>query len=121
MSTKFRPAEGMIGFTYDTELAAHPLDCEIEHEPEERGDSESPGYPAVYRLCSVAICGIDITGLVSDKLFRAVIVTGKHCLHWYLTRSIDSDQVNQDHAVFLSGTCDDLELGHSNIKKCKAC
>lgn len=72
MSIKFRPSEGMIGFTYDTELAAHPLDCEIEHEPEERGDSESPGYPAVYRLCSVSICGIDITGLISNKLFREI-------------------------------------------------
>lgn len=72
MSTKFRPMEGMIGFTYETELADRPLDCEIEHEPEERGDSESPGYPAVYRLCSVSIGGIDITGLISNKLFREI-------------------------------------------------
>jgi hypothetical protein len=72
MSTKFRPVGGMIGFTYETELAAHPLDCEIEHEPEERGDAESPGYPAVYRLCSISIAGVDITGLISERLFREI-------------------------------------------------
>jgi hypothetical protein len=62
----------MVPFTYETELAAHPLDCEIEYEPEEVGDLESPGYPAVYRLCSIAIAGVDITGLVSNRVFREV-------------------------------------------------
>ena len=72
MSTKFRPPGGLIGFTYETELAAFPLECEIEHEPAEIGDSESPGYPAVYRLCSISIAGVDITGLISNKLFREI-------------------------------------------------
>lgn len=72
MSTRFRPSEGLIGFRYETELAAHPLDCEIDHEPAEVGDSESPGYPPVYRLYSISIAGIDITGLISNKLFREI-------------------------------------------------
>ena len=72
MSTRFRPSGGLIGFRYETELAAHPLECELEHQPAELGDRETPGYPAVYAVQSVKVAGVDITGLISDRLVREI-------------------------------------------------
>lgn len=89
MSTKLGLQAGMVHFRYDTELAGHPLECELEYEPAEVGDRETPGYPAVYRLYSISVAGVDITGLVSDGLFREI----EEAAHDYY----EGGQYDEDH------------------------
>ena len=63
---------GVLPFRYETELCGEVLECELDFEPEEVGDRETPGYPATYSLQSVKVGGVEIVGLISDGLIREI-------------------------------------------------
>ena len=73
MSTKkVLTSTGSLFFVYRTELVQHPLDCSLDYEAAERGDSESPGYPASYSLQEVLLRGVNIMGLISEGLIDEI-------------------------------------------------
>jgi len=72
VNTSMRRRECELGFVYDTDLCGQPLECGLDYEPPEVGDRETPSYPAVYRLSSVCVSGVNIMGLISDQLIREI-------------------------------------------------